>query len=131
LLLLAIAAPVAAQLPPCAIGESGPDCAPYRPPLSPLATPTPVNHATPTPDPTSTPAPINVVITSASTPAPTAPPVILLPETGDAALIPVLALFALAGLGLIAALRVLQGTWRVVLLLLTIACALGALWLIV
>ncbi len=40
-----------------------------------------------------------------------------------------LAIVALVGLGLIAALRVLQGAWRVVLLLLVIALIVGvALW---
>lgn len=120
---------VTAQQPPCAIGESGPDCAPYRPALSPIETP-----AAP-PAPTSTAAPQSAAPGPGPTPAqilytrPTPAPV-LLPATGAQDFILPLALFALAGLGLIAALRVLQGAWRVILLLLTVGCALGALWLV-
>lgn len=82
ILTLALAVPVLAQspiptptIPPCAIGESGPDCAPYRPPLSPIATPTPAPVA-----------PISPQEQPAATQAaalPTPSPVILLPQTGD------------------------------------------------
>jgi hypothetical protein len=99
--------PTPTPVPHCAVGESGPDCAPWRPPLSPLPTPVP----------------LAVVITPAAQPAtpPTPPPVILLPETGDINHIPLLAAIAgLAIVSLVAIWRVLQGSIRVLLTLIVI-----------
>jgi len=99
--------PTPTPVPHCAIGESGDTCAPYRPPISPLTTPTP--------------SAVSIVLTQAAPPVEAAPPAILLPETGSQDIVILLALAALGGLALIVAWRVLQGAARVGALLTVIA----------